>query len=326
MSRRERNLKNKNTTTISTESINKKEMAPVKTSQSMNTESYEYYNQKTTSKKNITESPYNTLNQQSNSRYSSNNQNSNSKIISQRRVEQNRTHKVQNQYCTCDQSNDKLEHNDVPCTCPEKDDQNFCTCECEHLGEENMRNSSGKANYNYQLKKQQKIVSSSNYSSSNNNMNQNSRTYHQVSRQSGGHNGKVVKSTIETNKKIITYVSPHNPRLQISEERDINSTETGRRFEANICTCGDHDMRDMHDMHDMEGSTNVKRVENYTYYDSSSKEGNRASSRSKNDIYKYNKHTYEYKSNTNRSHSSDSRFVRQRMYKINTIFNGVRNV
>ena len=304
MSRRENNLKTKNNTTISTESNNKKEIAQTKTSQSLNTESYEYYNQKTTSKNNITESPNNTLNQQSNSRYSSIQQSSNPNIVSQRHAEQNETNFAQEEYCTCDQTNENLENNDVQCNCQKPDDQYYCTCNCDcgQFDAENMRNESGNANYNYQIKKQQKIVSSSNY---NNNANQNSRTY-QISRQSGGHDGKVIKSTIETNKKVITYVSPNNPKLQISDEKIIESNEAARTFERNVCTCPDHDMNDNQDM---EGSSNVKRVENYSYYDSNSKEG--SSSKSKNDTYNYNRRTYEYRSNTNKSYSSDNRFIRE---------------
>ena len=84
MSREELNSKSKIFTISSNESI-KKDLIPIKASQSMNTESYEYFNQKTSSKKSITESPFSLLNQQSNSLYSPINQTSNSKFISNAR-------------------------------------------------------------------------------------------------------------------------------------------------------------------------------------------------------------------------------------------------
>ena len=63
MSRKEQNSNIIKYTTTSNESLNKKEMVPVKTSQSMNTESYEYFSQKKTTKNIITESSVNSMNQ-----------------------------------------------------------------------------------------------------------------------------------------------------------------------------------------------------------------------------------------------------------------------
>ena len=56
MSRIEQSSKTKKIITTTTTSMNKREEVPVKTSQSLNTESYEYFNQKITTKNNLTES------------------------------------------------------------------------------------------------------------------------------------------------------------------------------------------------------------------------------------------------------------------------------
>ena len=66
MSREENNSNSKKIITVTNESLNKKEDNPVRTSQSMNTESYEYFSQKITTKNNITESSSQKKNQNTN--------------------------------------------------------------------------------------------------------------------------------------------------------------------------------------------------------------------------------------------------------------------
>ena len=58
MSKQEQSSHSKKIIVSSTESLNKKEEAPIRTSQSMNTESYEYFSQRITTKNNITESSF----------------------------------------------------------------------------------------------------------------------------------------------------------------------------------------------------------------------------------------------------------------------------
>ena len=129
---KEKNSKLKKFTTTPKESINKRDIVPTKTSQSMNTESYEYFNQKTSSKYNITESPSNIINQQSNYRYSSNNQNSNSNYMSKNRVMQDAQNiqgvmNLPGLKCTCNQINQNLQQNFLKCTCSDKKEP-VCTC------------------------------------------------------------------------------------------------------------------------------------------------------------------------------------------------------
>ena len=81
------------------ESSNKKEEVPIKTSQSMNTESYEYFSQKITTKNNITESSVQTLNQ-----------NAHNQLLQ----------------CTCDQ-NLPLQQNKMECTCNQGINYEQCT-------------------------------------------------------------------------------------------------------------------------------------------------------------------------------------------------------
>ena len=82
------------------ESSNKKEEVPIKTSQSMNTESYEYFSQKITTKNNITESSVQTSNQ-----------NAHNQLLQ----------------CTCDQ-NLPLHQNQMECTCNQAINYEQCTC------------------------------------------------------------------------------------------------------------------------------------------------------------------------------------------------------
>ena len=101
MSKQEQSSHSKKIIVSSTESLNKKEEAPIRTSQSMNTESYEYFSQRITTKNNITESSY---------------QGSNQKI------------KNQELKCTCNQNSDIQKNlQELKCTCGEGQNQN-CTC------------------------------------------------------------------------------------------------------------------------------------------------------------------------------------------------------
>ena len=70
MSRREQSSNSKKimTISVSNEASNRKEEVPIKTTQSLNTESYEYYTQKITTNNNITESSYKASNQKSNTK------------------------------------------------------------------------------------------------------------------------------------------------------------------------------------------------------------------------------------------------------------------
>ena len=67
MSRIVQTSKSKNFISSSNDSLNKKAFGQTNTSQSMKTESYEYFSQKITSNNNITESSNNNINQNSNS-------------------------------------------------------------------------------------------------------------------------------------------------------------------------------------------------------------------------------------------------------------------
>ena len=122
MSRPDKNAKIKKYAMTSTESMNEREILPIKNSQSLNTESFEYYNQKTSSKNNITESRYNNMNLQSNSRYSSNNQTSNSNQRTQNSAIERKIQSMQGNTnisglkCTCNKNNDNLEKN-LKCNC-----------------------------------------------------------------------------------------------------------------------------------------------------------------------------------------------------------------
>ena len=312
MSRPDKNSKIKKYQMTSTESINKREIQPTKTSQSLNTESFEYFNQITSSKNNITESPYNTMNQQSNSRYSSNNQTSNSKLRTQTRALEGKMQSVQGNTnlsglkCTCNKNNENFQKNIQKCNCSQKN-QKFCTCgqfKKQLFEEEKSGNKVGNANFGFQSNSQQKFVSQSRYVSSNNNEIQNyqkSRTY----QSGGGALGPVGQSqTIISNRKVITYVSPNNPSLQISEEKNKNlsSTEKGKRIDSNVNTYS----KEIH----TNSSQGENFVDNYAYLNSNQKH----SQNFNNETYQYNKkvninitntntNTNINNTNTNRSYS-----------------------
>ena len=106
MSREEHNSKYIKYTTTSNESLNKRDTGPVKTNQSMNSESYEYFSQKITTKNNITESSVNSMNQNSNSKY----------------IQSNVA--TSGLKCTCN----KEQKSELKCTCPQGGHGVQCTC------------------------------------------------------------------------------------------------------------------------------------------------------------------------------------------------------
>ena len=235
MSREDQNSKSKKYTMTSIESMNRKEL-PAKTSQSLNTESFEYYNQRTSTKNNITESPQNIQNQQTNSRFSSNNKSSNSKYISQQKSIQAKSQTVQGNInlsglkCTCNQPNENIQKKLLKCTCVQNSG-NVCTCPQfkRQVFEEEKSQSVKTGKFGY--------ASSSTYSSkiNNNITNQKSHTYQAA----GPSMGPGVKSQTFVSKKAITYTSANNPSLQISQEmnKNVTSSERGKRIEGNFCTC-----------------------------------------------------------------------------------------
>ena len=280
MSREDQNSKSKKYTMTSIESMNRKEL-PAKTSQSLNTESFEYYNQRTSTKNNITESPQNLQNQQTNSRFSSNNKSSNSKYISQQKSIQTKSQTVQGNInlsglkCTCNQPNENIQKKLLKCTCVQNSG-NVCTCPQfkRQVFEEEKSQSVKTGKFGY--------ASSSTYSSkiNNNITNQKSHTYQAA----GPSMGPGVKSQTFVSKKAITYTSANNPSLQISQEmnKNVTSSERGKRIEGNFCTCSN----------EMINSTNTnigdKNINNYSYLDSNKKTG-----------INYNNETYKFTKNVN---------------------------
>ena len=296
MSKEDQNSKSKKYTMTSIESMNRKEFIPTKTSQSLNTESFEYFNQRTSTKNNITESPYNIQNQQSNSRYSSNNKSSNSKYISQKKSIQGKSLNEQENInlsslkCTCNQPNENIQKNMLKCTCVENSGK-ICTCPQfkRQIFEEEKSQSvkTGKfAN-----------ASSSTYSSkiNNNITDQKSHTY-----QAGvGSLGPGIKSETFVSKKAITYTSANNPNLQIRQEmnKNISSSEKGKRIEGNFCTCSNEIINNI--------NLGDKNVNNYSYLDSNKK----TDVNYNNETYKFTKkiNTNITNVNLNKSYSYDHR-------------------
>ena len=124
MSREERNSKSFKYTTTSNESVSRKDYIPTKTTKSMTTESYDYLNQQSLSKNNITERPYYTFTQQSYSRYSSNRpnkQNLNSKFIAKKRIIKGNAKfsqgnsNLSGEKCTCDHPNENVQKKIFKC-------------------------------------------------------------------------------------------------------------------------------------------------------------------------------------------------------------------
>ena len=143
MSIEEQNSKIKKIKTTSNEYLNQKEIVPVKTSQSMNTESYEYFSQKKTTKNIITESSVNSLNKNSNSK--------NKQITSSSGLK-----------CTCN----KNQKNELKCTCNQKDLNAQCTCglygkklfEENKISSSNSKQTTNALNVNQQIKKNQQLI------------------------------------------------------------------------------------------------------------------------------------------------------------------------
>ena len=237
MSRKDQTLQSKKYIISSNKSITKKQIVPIKTSQSMNTESYQYYNQNSTSKNNITNKFFNNLNQNSNSRYSSNNHNSNSKFISQN-IMMSGDPKMAQAYMNYSD----LEYSSSPNT----GDNHICDeCKRQLFESVNSLKQSGKGNYGYQsFNQKNKNNFSSTFTFNNNNSLykslQNSNNYQKETEASGN---LANSQTLLSKTKAITYVSPNNPSLTISEEKSktFSSGKEGRRIEtnsdSNYCTC-----------------------------------------------------------------------------------------
>ena len=120
MSREENNSNSKKIITVTNESLNKKEDNPVRTSQSMNTESYEYFSQKITTKNNITESSSQKKNQNTNKKEL--------KCICNQEIKEVKSQPK----CTCNQ-NLISQKKEIKCTCNISSGNNLkCTCGLSH--------------------------------------------------------------------------------------------------------------------------------------------------------------------------------------------------
>ena len=203
MSIKEQSITTKKVIIASNESSNKKEEVPIKTSQSMNTESYEYFSQKITTKNNLTESSVQT----------SNNQN------------------VQNQQlqCTCAQHIPQ-QKNELKCICNQGITYAQCTCGqgTQNSGNElkctcsqlNQKCTCGKAKCTCGLSSgisvQKKVEIKNTTTSSSNYNNASTRTQKISSVQSSSQNKSVINTT------------------KIHEENKETSINTN----AKICNCG----------------------------------------------------------------------------------------
>ena len=172
MSIKEQSITTKKVIIASNESSNKKEEVPIKTSQSMNTESYEYFSQKITTKNNLTESSVQT----------SNNQN------------------VQNQQlqCTCAQHIPQ-QKNDLKCICNQGITYAQCTCGQGMKGSgKELKCTCGKAKCNCGLSSGisvQKKVEIKNTTTSSSNYNNASTRTQKISVQSSSQNKSVINTT-----------------------------------------------------------------------------------------------------------------------------------
>ena len=101
MSIKEQSINSKKVIITSNESSNKNVEVPIKTSQSMNTESYEYFSQKITTNNNITESSV-----------QASNQNAQNQLLK----------------CTCAQDLLSSQNNQLKCTCNQGITLAQCTC------------------------------------------------------------------------------------------------------------------------------------------------------------------------------------------------------
>ena len=319
MSRPDKNAKIKKYAMTSTESMNEREILPIKNSQSLNTESFEYYNQKTSSKNNITESRYNNMNLQSNSRYSSNNQTSNSNQRTQNSAIERKIQSMQGNTnisglkCTCNKNNDNLEKN-LKCNCSQKHNK-FCTFgrfKKQLFEEEKSGYNFGNAQYGYQLNNQHKFISQSKYVYNNNIGIQNNQKSKTPLSGVGTMSPIGQSKTIISNSKLITYISPNNPSLKISEEmnKNLSSAEKGKRIDSNF----NNYSNEVHTK--LNQGENF--VDNYAYLNSNQRNDKNIN----NETYQYNKkvninitNTNINNKNTNRSYSYDNR-IRDRANRI----------
>ena len=258
MSRIVQTSKSKNFISSSNDSLNKKAFGQTNTSQSMKTESYEYFSQKITSNNNITESSNNNINQNSNSI------NSQTNYIPKKRVLTGMNAQIEGQIntsglkCTCKRLNENMQKLNSKCTCKQTSAKLSTGGKFrnQHFEEEKESNKIIQGNSGYQSSQQQRIISSSRYVSSNSNLNQKSNTY-----QAGeGHPGQRFDTTSKiVQKRITTYV----PSNKMSEEMRYNKTThiiEGRKTDV--------DQQDT--------------VHNYSYYDSNKKSINNISQTYKN--------------------------------------------
>ena len=244
MSRIVQSSKSKNFISSSNDSLNKKAFGQTNTSQSMKTESYEYFSQKITSNNNITESSNNNINQNSNSI------NSQTKYIPKKRVLTGMNSQIEGQRdtselkYTCKRSNENLQNLNSKCTCKQSSAKisKGGKFRNQHFEEEKESNRIIQGNSGFQSSQQQRIISSSRYVSSKSNLNQKSNTY-QAGEVYPGQRFDTSSKIVQ--KRITTYV----PSNKMSEEMRYSKTThiiEGRKTDV-----------------DQEDT-----VHNYSYYDS----------------------------------------------------------
>ena len=204
MSIKEQSINTKNVIIASNESSNKKEEVPIKTSQSMNTESYEYFSQKITTKNNLTESSLQTSNQ--------NAQNQLLQCTCAQNLSQQKNglkcicdQGIALQQCTCGQGMQGLE---LKCICGQLNQNQKCTCGQTKC---NCGLASG-----ISMQKKVEIKNTKNTTTSSSNYNNASSRMQKISVQSSSQN----KSAISTTK--------------IHQENKETSINTN----AKICNCG----------------------------------------------------------------------------------------
>ena len=204
MSIKEQSINTKKVIIASNESSNKKEEVPIKTSQSMNTESYEYFSQKITTKNNLTESSLQTSNQ--------NAQNQLLQCTCAQNLSQQKNdlkcicdQGIALQQCTCGQGMQGLE---LKCICGQLNQNQKCTCGQTKC---NCGLASG-----ISMQKKVEIKNTKNTTTSSSNYNNASSKMQKISVQSSSQN----KSAINTTK--------------IHEQNKETSINTN----AKICNCG----------------------------------------------------------------------------------------
>ena len=161
MSRIVQTSKSKNFISSSNDSLNKKAFGQTNTSQSMKTESYEYFSQKITSNNNITESSNNNINQISNSI------NSQTNYIPKKRVLTGMNAQIEGQIntsglkCTCKRLNENMQKLNSKCTCKQTSAKLSTGGKFrnQHFEEEKESNKIIQGNSGYQSSQQQRIIS-----------------------------------------------------------------------------------------------------------------------------------------------------------------------